>query len=124
MGSVEPLPYERKSDPAHNAVATDTSRVRILPDERDPEEIVIEGPCPRCRHDMAYREPVVSYRDVNWAPIRDLLFDKVMRELAAAERKRDVTVFCRCGQYHPDSPRGEEWRGCGAFWKLTVEWGE
>jgi hypothetical protein len=92
-----------------------------LPNERSPEEIIIEGPCASCRHESTFREPIVAYRDMNWAPIRDRIFDKIVRAAAAELNRRVVTVYCRCGRYHPDHPPMHV--GCGAYWKLTVEWG-
>ncbi|WP_020673116.1 hypothetical protein [Amycolatopsis nigrescens] len=122
MTTPEPLPYEVTHHPSYNRVAAKEAEVRILPDEQDPEEIIIEGPCVRCRHAAAFREPIVSYRDANWAPIRDRLFDKAMRAAAATggPSKREVTVYCCCRSHHPGAPRGE---GCGAYWTLNVEWG-
>lgn len=117
----EPVPYEQRHDPSFNDFAASTARVRILPDESDPEAIIIEGPCAGCRHESAFQEPVVAYRDANWAPIRDRLFDKLIRDAAAGLTKRVVTVYCRCGRYHPGTPPTGD--GCGAYWKLTVEWG-
>ncbi|MEV0279816.1 hypothetical protein AB0I22_25965 [Streptomyces sp. NPDC050610] len=117
----EPLPYQETHLPSYNRAAADTALVRLLPDERDPEEILIEGPCVRCRHEASFREPIVSYRDANWAPLRDRLFDRVLRAAAAGLTKRAVTVYCRCRGHHPGAPNGE---GCGAYWTLNVEWGE
>jgi hypothetical protein len=114
-------PYEERHDPAYNDFAASTARVRILPDERNPEEIIIEGPCASCHHESAFHEPLVAYRDANWAPIRHRLFDRMILDAAAALKKRVVTVYCRCGRHHPGTP--PMGGGCGAYWKLTVEWG-
>jgi hypothetical protein len=119
--SDELLPYAQVSEEAYAEFAAECSRVTLLPDERDPEVIVIDGACARCRHRMNFHTTVVTYRDANWAPVRDKLFNMVLRKATRQAGRRTVTVYCRCGEPHPGAPDISE--GCGAYWNLNVEWG-
>jgi hypothetical protein len=122
MPTEDPEPYQEEHRSSYNDFAVETATVRMLPDERNPEKILIEGPCPCCRHEMAFQARVVAYRDVNWAPLRDRLLDKVIRDVVSKIKKRSVTVYCRCGEYHPGAPPDRH--GCGRYWTLNVEWGD
>ena len=121
MTQPEPLPYLVCSDVSFNEFAAQNCRVRLVPDERDPEAIIIEGPCARCRHETLFHEPTVAYRDLSFAPIRDRLLRRSLLAAAAEVRVRDVEVICDCRQVHPEPPPGKQ--GCGASWTLRVEWG-
>jgi hypothetical protein len=119
--SDEPLPYAQVSEAAYAEFAAGCARIQLLPSERDPELILIDGICARCHHRMDFHTTIVTYRDANWAPIRDKLFNTVLRKAARLAGKRTVTVYCRCGEPHPGAPDNGE--GCGAYWNLNVEWG-
>jgi hypothetical protein len=120
MTSGDPVPFEEMHDPSYNRFAATTARVHIVPSERDPEKIHIEGPCARCGHETSFWKSIYASRDLNWAPIRDRFLNRRQRNVAAAETKHLVTVYCMCGTSHPDTPFGRQ--GCGAYWKVTVEW--
>jgi len=122
MAGVDPLPYEQVSDPSFAELAAAAATVRLMPDDRDPERILIDGPCARCAHQISFRTTIVTYRDVNWAPVRDKLFNAALRKAANRAGSRVVTVYCRCGERHPGGPRHSE--GCGAYWNVTVAWGQ
>jgi hypothetical protein len=117
----ELLPFAQVSEETYAEVAAEYSGIQLIPSERDPELILIDGICARCHHRMVFHTPIVIYRDANWAPMRDKLFNTVLRKAARQAGKRTVTVYCRCGEPHPGAPDNGE--GCGAYWKLNVEWG-
>jgi hypothetical protein len=119
---VEPVPvrYEELSSAAYNEGAAKTSRVTLIPDERKPEAIVIEGPCPRCSHPTLFTEPLVAYLDVGSDPFIDQAFDEALKKVAGEFRERHVVVLCNCNGWHSDQPSSK--RGCGASWTLTVAW--
>jgi len=116
----KPLPYEVSHDPSYNEVTAQTSVVRLIPSQEEPDSIIIEGPCPRCRHAVLFIEHIITYRDASFAPFRDRSFNRAMREAARAIRSRDVEVICDCDSYHPERPLVR--RGCGASWVLHVAW--
>lgn len=121
MTNGDQLPYAQVSEPTYAETAAAGATVRLEPDDRDPERILIDGTCARCAHPISFRTTIVTYRDVNWAPVRDKIFNAVLRKAAGRGGSRVVTVHCRCGEHHPGGPMLGE--GCGAYWNVTVEWG-
>ncbi|MET8852414.1 hypothetical protein [Amycolatopsis sp. NPDC004625] len=124
-GSGDDVAYADENRAEWNELAAATATVRVEPDEAEPSVILISMRCPRCSHQTAHVEPVVSYRslddvdDAGLAPssiLRDAL-----RRAGADQRARDVLMPCGCGRAHPGRPDGRP--GCGATWSLHVEWG-
>lgn len=98
------LPYEEVSSEQFGAAAAATWSFRFDP-LVDPDQVILNGPCPRCGHPFEYPWPLVIVREealLTREPGDDVL---------------DVTVVCRCRSTHPGA--GSE-AGCGATWTLTV----
>ncbi|MFC4561041.1 hypothetical protein ACFO4E_04140 [Nocardiopsis mangrovi] len=121
MSQPEPLPYQVSRSEIYNETAARTARITIVPDEQDPEVIIIESSCPCCTHYTYFREPVVVYRDMDFFPTMNSLFDKALRRAARDITSRDVEVICDCSWSHPGTP--ELKTGCGASWVLHIDWG-
>jgi hypothetical protein len=111
------LPWSDEPDPKWNQEAANAFTARVMPDGFDATEIVLEGKCPRCRH-----------QTVSTHPVRSVMSDQEARERAAADGcpagarngLRRVTAQCRCRHNHPDTPDSED--GCGAPFALWVYW--
>lgn len=69
----------------------------------DPDELVFEGPCPRCPHSFVYVWPLAYVRAAG----------------PAFRKTRTVPVRCQCEGTHPGRPP-EKKGGCGAFWTVEV----
>lgn len=121
----EVLEYAVEDRPEWNAAMAGSATVRVEPDERAPEVILVAANCPRCRHDFAHVEPLVSYRAMSGEdslrPGIGALLRDAARRAATADRSHDVFGSCTCPVPHPGSPEGAT--GCGASWSLHVEWG-
>lgn len=69
----------------------------------DPDQLVFDGPCPRCPHSFVYVWPLT-----------------VVRAAGPGMRKTTtVLVRCECEGTHANRPP-EKKRGCGAFWTVEV----
>jgi len=51
-------PWRRESREEWNELAATTSTVTLLPDDKDPTRIRVEGRCPACGHETAHSEPL------------------------------------------------------------------
>lgn len=97
----ECLPYRETTSDQLGGLAAKEMSYTFVP-ETDPEDVVVAGPCPRCRGSMTYKWPLV-----------------VVRQLTAeTSRELQITVWCECPLPHPGA--GDK-RGCGAYWNLLVE---
>lgn len=80
----------------------------LFPSEMQAREIVVVGPCPRCRHVTRYVDPL----------------DHLRSRPHLAVHSRRITVLCRCGQGHPDPLRPDSTHSsCGAAYSLEISWG-
>lgn len=116
------LKYQVGSDTEWNVTAAGTASVEVRPSEKNPEEIIVTGPCPRCSDLTMHIEPVIVFSGLvgdPGAPARDAIREAMIRA-AAKVRERDVEVICACGTIHDGAPDGRA--GCGASWVLHVEW--
>ena len=95
--------YEEVTDPAFAAFADSCHVVQT----RDGAYLV--GVCPRCRHEMTYPYPrrVISRRI------------GLLRRPTSPADDRVLRMLCTCKQNHPGRP--EAGRGCGAYWKVTLQ---
>lgn len=109
------LEWRREAREEWNEQAASTSRVTLLPDEKAPTRIRVEGPCPACGHETAHGEPLRLLSVSDAVPA-------VTRALRRPERRSHATfeVLCDCGTEHDDAPEGGI--GCGRSWTLTVRW--
>lgn len=116
------LPYEARSSVDWNRIAAETAAVRLIPDERYPEQIAVTGPCPRCGHETDWAEQLIVYTNLRAQPGRRLgVLGSLMRHAPAQQTSRDVEIICDCHVAHAGS---DDESGCGASWVLTVAWGE
>ncbi|WP_436532518.1 hypothetical protein [Actinoplanes sp. HUAS TT8] len=100
----KPLPYEECTDAAY---AEHASRFDV---EQVGRSTVLRGICQRCRHVMEYliRGHVVRTGG-RWP------FSRPQPELPATGTER---MICTCDGDHPNRPDG--FKGCGAFWDVTI----
>ncbi|GGW86857.1 hypothetical protein GCM10010350_84020 [Streptomyces galilaeus] len=121
----EVVEYAMEGRAEWNAAMAASATVRVEPDETDPELILVAANCPRCRHDFAHVETLVSYRaisgDDSLRPGIGALLRDAARRAAMTDRSHDIFGSCNCLVPHPGSPEGVT--GCGASWSLHVEWG-
>ncbi|WP_258950453.1 hypothetical protein [Lentzea californiensis] len=123
--SGDDVAYAEEHRAEWNEMAAAIATVRVEPDEAEPSVILVTMRCPRCSHQTAHVEPVVSYRTLDGVDDTGLASTSVLRDAlrraGADQRVREVLVPCGCGRPHPDRPDGRS--GCGATWSLRVEWG-
>jgi hypothetical protein len=95
--------YEEVTDPAFTAFADSCQVVQ----GKDGASLL--GVCPRCQHEMMYPYPrrAVSRRIRLLGKSNGPAVDRVLR------------MLCTCEQDHPGRP--EAGRGCGAYWKVTLQ---
>lgn len=87
--------------------------ISLFPSEDAPTEVVIVGPCPRCRHTTRFVDPLDRLRAVT-----------EVADVMTQPRQRVITVLCHCRSSHadPNDPQAAH-EGCGAAYKLAVGWG-
>lgn len=101
----------------------------VLSPSASPCLIRLEGPCPRCGHSTSHVEPLVLVHGIRDARPEEQ--ERLARQAAEAihdaglelphgRQRRDPTLICACGVPHPDSPADRH--GCGASWRLHLEW--
>ncbi|MBC6460046.1 hypothetical protein [Actinomadura sp. HBU206391] len=114
MRSADPEPadghrsitYQAEQSGDLNERAATTAEVTLLPDELEPDHILVTGPCPACGGPMTHVEPLAV----------------ISRDLHPGDQaSRVVDILCACGNPHLEAPDGET--GCGRLWSLFVEWG-
>jgi hypothetical protein len=108
------LPYVPSSSTAWDKLAASTATVEVVPDQVQPEQLLVTGDCPRCGHATVWREPLVKFAGLKGKHLLSGLLSR-----ATPETERDFEVICECGEAHP----GQDHRyGCGASWSLHVVW--
>lgn len=100
-GHQELLPWMVDSRAEYGERAALTIPYQAVP-PNVPEDLVFDGPCPRCSHEFTYKWPLVVVRGAT----------------ALQSSGTPVVVRCQCGSDHPGRP--EKQSGCGAFWKVRV----
>jgi len=94
-------PYDEVTGQELGELAAREFSYRFEPAD-EPDDVVLTGPCPRCRGEMTYEWPLMVVR----------------RTVAAASPEElEVPVICRCTRNHAGAD-GEP--GCGAYWNLRV----
>lgn len=110
------IKYREVTDEAWSRRALETFEVRLeLPD------VVVTGPCPRCRHNMQHIESVMSVHGITAVtPEQARAMWDALRSTKGAPEVMDVefTVFCECRIEHPETLEGK--KGCGAYWAMRA----
>lgn len=106
-------PWERESQEKWNEVASRTSTVTLLPDEKNPTRIRVEGKCPACGHQTVHSEPLQLVSVADAVP-------SVARAARRSAKQATVEALCDCSGSHTGAPA--DGTGCGRSWALTVRW--
>jgi hypothetical protein len=124
--SASAVPYAVAADVAWNEAAARTAQVELRPDEDDPLEIVVIGPCPRCGHESLHLEPLLAFRgaedEAPFSPEQARELNATLARLGRPLHQRNVEAICGCSTPHPETPPDR--LGCGASWTLTVSWAQ
>jgi hypothetical protein len=109
--------WSDEPDPIFSVRAVTAFTALVVPSERRPTEIVLDGCCPRCSHPMISIHPLRSLISPDEA-----LASAIIDGLVPLGGVRRITAECHCRHEHPDAPAGEV--GCGAPFSLWISWAE
>jgi hypothetical protein len=127
------LPYKRQAGAEFDKRASETMKVKLLPDEKHAVVARMHGPCPACSHETAFDYPLVAVEDLGVQTDRDgeslvaaaEALGRSLVDLAEAMGRssgsEDIRGHCLCHEVHAGQPKDEP--GCGVRWGVHVSWG-
>ncbi len=102
MSAPTSIPYLEETDDELPIKASKAFSVTFDPSRENVQVIVLTGPCPKCEHDMEYRDDI-------WG---------ILEARKTLPLPREFPVMCQCGMNHENAPEGKI--GCGRYWRMNV----
>ena len=122
----ESLPYTDLIDEEWADKALETLSVVPSSDGPNPIYVDISGNCPRCNEHMEYTHWLVILAGVaSMSKTEKIHAIETLRKAGIAKGDTlpaEFTVECGCKTVHPDQKGRTDLVGCGAKWRMRVEY--
>lgn len=112
--------FEQIHEEGYEELVASTFRSEFVPNAANPVDIYVGGPCPRCEHATAFRYTIMIIKGID--QVDEAMAEGLWR--TAQEQGHEMpsewsfTAYCHCDVPHPNA--GENVRGCGGYWGMTV----